>query len=87
MLLGTAAQNEDVTRGALGSLDKTNSLRVAAPRYLTDHQESASRALCAGCLEETARLPEVITAPRFSISSISTAPYSERDLQGPNSVP
>ena len=53
--LRTAAQNDDVPRGALGGLDGAKSILVAAPGYLTDHEESAGRALGAGRLEEAAR--------------------------------
>ena len=50
--LRTAAQNDDVPRGAIGGLDGAKSVLVAAPGYVTDQDESAGRALGAGRLEE-----------------------------------
>ena len=81
--LRTAAQNDDVPRGALGGFDGAKSILVAALGYVTDQDESAGRALGAGRLEEAERFPEAITAARFSVSwDSSAAPYSERTLQG-----
>ena len=79
--LRTAAQNDDVPRGALGGLDDAKSILVAAPGCVTDQDESFGRALGAGRLEEAERFPEAITAPRFSVSwDSSAAPYSERGI-------
>ena len=66
--LRTAAQNDDVPRGALGGLDGAKSILVAALGYVTDQDESAGRALGAGRLEGAERFREASTAPLFSAS-------------------
>ena len=86
--LRTAAQNDDVLRGALGGLDGAKSILVAALGYVTDQDESPGRALGAGRLEEEARLPEGIPAPLFSgTAAFAAAACPERSPQALDGVP
>ena len=69
---GAAAQDDDVSHGALGGLDGAFSLLVAAIGDVADHDERVGRVLGAGPaeLEEVERVLDEITAALVSETTL-----------------